>query len=73
MTSHESAGEVAPEALPTLGGSDVPQSRAVVQTAAGHKVTQVVEGHSPHCLGVVAVGGHTPLLLKAPQLHTCIA
>ena len=62
--------EAAPEALPALGGGDVPQASAVVQTAAGHKVPQVVEGHTPHCLGVICVSGNTALLLKAPQLDT---
>ena len=62
--------EAAPEALPALGGCDVPQASAVVQAAAGHKVPQVVEGHPPDRLGVVCVGGHTALLLKAPQLDT---
>ena len=73
MTTHNSALQVAPEALPALGGGDVPQASAVVKAAAGHKVAQVVESHPPHSLGVVTVGGHTALLLKAPKLHTCIA
>ena len=57
-----------PEALSTLGGGDVPQAGAVVQTAAGNKVSQIMEGNPPHGLSVVCVGRHTPLLLKAPQV-----
>ena len=59
-----------PQALPALGGCDVPQASTVVQATAGYKVPQVVEGHPPHRLGMICVGGNTALLLKAPQLDT---
>ena len=64
--------EAAPEALPALGGGGVPQPHAVVQAAAGNEVAQVMEGHPPHCLGVVCVCRHAALLLEAPQLDAGI-
>ena len=77
-SKHESESQAlccscVPEALPALGCGYVPQARAVVQAAAGHKVSQVVESSAPHSLRVVAVGGHTALLLKAPQLDARVS
>lgn len=62
-----------PEDLANTPCSKVPEAYSLIHAAAGKKVALVVPGHAPDWMAMPLERRHTPLLGKAPELHTHVS